>query len=390
MRLLMICDFFHEDFEYQENLLARYYQKAGYKIIIVASTFTSVFEYYANNYKRVKGSEVQSKYGYCLIRKPYAINIFNKIRKLKDLDRILGIYKPDMIYVHGTLLNLGPSIQYKIQSGEKCILIYDFHGDYSNSASNWISLYVLHGLIFRRILKRYLSAIDRFFYVTPNGGKFLKNVYKVPEGKISLLPLGADMDRIREIKMKNYRSKIRDALGIMEDDFVVFTGGRISRVKKTHMVIQAVASMENSSIHLIIIGDCEDSSYRKELMDISGNESRIHHIGWLKGDSIYHYMSACDIAVFPASQSVLWQQSIGFGMPLIVGYSHAQDPGYLNKNNNIILLRGNSLSSVGIMNKLEHLRKNSELFNSMRANAEKTAKEYLSYEKISAETLRKY
>ena len=41
--------------------------------------------------------------------------------------------------------------------------------------------------------------------------------------------------------------------------------------------------------------------------------------GWVDAVDVYRMMDACDFAVFPASQSVLWQQALAMGLPLIVG-----------------------------------------------------------------------
>jgi glycosyltransferase involved in cell wall biosynthesis len=54
-----------------------------------------------------------------------------------------------------------------------------------------------------------------------------------------------------------------------------------------------------------------------------------------------------DIAIFPASQSILWQQAISMGLPLIVGERSAaatqlQDVSYLNGEDNIIVLQAQS------------------------------------------------
>jgi hypothetical protein len=58
-------------------------------------------------------------------------------------------------------------------------------------------------------------------------------------------------------------------------------------------------------------------------------------------------MSASDLAIFPASQSVLWQQSIGMGLPLLIGKYVNLDDGrcldqrveYLNFNENVIVFK---------------------------------------------------
>lgn len=42
MKILMLCDLYIEDAEYQENLMTKYYKKLGHEIIIIASLFDFV------------------------------------------------------------------------------------------------------------------------------------------------------------------------------------------------------------------------------------------------------------------------------------------------------------------------------------------------------------
>ena len=245
----MICDFFHENQQYQENLLAKYYLKLGHDVTVIASTFTSVFDYYAN--KNDKRSEPQNYTirGYKVIRVPYSINFYNKLRKLKNLN--IYIYKelPDLIYVHGVPLNLIDPISYK-KRNPGCKLIFDYHGDFSNSANTWLSLNILHGIFYRAVMKVYFKKLGKIFYITPNGGKFLNKVYDIPYSHMSILPLGADTDYINEIKVKGTNTSIREKLGINKDDFVIFAGGKLTKEKKIELAIQSFFLIKSSEAHL--------------------------------------------------------------------------------------------------------------------------------------------
>ena len=53
MKIVMLCDFYFESLEYQENLLVRYYRKHGHEVVVIASTFDSVFDYYNEDRKSV-------------------------------------------------------------------------------------------------------------------------------------------------------------------------------------------------------------------------------------------------------------------------------------------------------------------------------------------------
>jgi 1,2-diacylglycerol 3-alpha-glucosyltransferase len=382
----MVCDFFHEDQQYQENILIKYYLKHGHDIVVIASTFTSVFKYYAGNYCKNSVGSVYSVNGYMVVREPYTINIFNRLRKLSNIKKILNEFLPDVIYVHGMPLNLIDPVAYK-KANSECRVIYDSHADYSNSATNWISLYFLHKLIYKTIFKIYDKYIDKFFYITPDGGVFIEKVYNMDRDRISLLPLGADMDYIESVKKSDTRGRIRHDLGIGVDDLIIFTGGKIKRKKKIELLINAFKLIKSTLVQLVIVGDTNNNVYKNELLALIANDSRIHFIGWVDGLEVYDYLCAADVAVFPYGQTVLWQQAIGTGLPLILGQHPGQDASYLNKNNNILLIGANELSAERICKELTSLYKNKEKLFSMKMAAKKTAIDFLSYEKIAQQTL---
>jgi 1,2-diacylglycerol 3-alpha-glucosyltransferase len=387
MKILIICDFFHENQQYQENLLAKYYLKQGHDVTIIASTFISVFDYYENNYH--KKSKIHSCHinGYKLIRLPYSINFYNKLRKLENLKKYIYNELPDLIYVHGIPLNLIDPVSYK-KRNPGCKLIFDFHGDFSNSANNWLSLNVLHGIFYRVVIKMYFKNLDKIFYITPNGGEFLNKIYGIPFSHMSILPLGADTDYINLIKTRQTNISIREELGINHNDFVIFSGGKLVREKKVELVIQSFFLIQSTAAHLIIVGDTKDEAYKSEILQLINAHPRIHYIGWVKGERVYDYMSACNVAIFPASQSVLWQQAIGVGLPLIIGQSAGQDATYLNRNNHIFIIKDNLVTAEKIYSYLKLLMEDPNLLASMKLNAIKTTRDFLSYDKISEITIR--
>ena len=382
MKILMICDFFHEDQQYQENLLVKYYLKQGHSVTLIASTFTSIFEYYSGNYQKTKITQEYHIKGYKVIRQPYSINLLNKLRKLKKLQDIISNEAPDLIYIHGVPLNLIEPLSYK-KKNPQCRLVFDSHADYSNSAQNWISLFFLHKIIYRSILRMLNKKLDKIFYITPNGGTFLNKVYGIPNNEMALLPLGADLDYIDELKKKKINSIIREKLQIKQNDFVIFAGGKLTKEKQIELVIKAFFQLKNQAVQLIIIGDTKDEIYKKEILSLINSHPRIHVIGWVYGQEVYSYMLACDVAVFPASQSVLWQQAIGCGLPLIIGKTNGQDATYLNKNDNIFILEKNHVNENKISDLLNLLIEDNKLLWSMKMAATKTANEFLSYERIS-------
>ena len=382
----MVCDFYHDDQQYQENSLVKYYLKHGHEVMVIASTFTSIFEYYSEEYCKTNPRTVENIGGYQIIREPYSINFFNRLRKLTNFEKLLDEFVPDIIFVHGIPLNLIDPVTYK-RKNPKVRLVYDSHADYKNSASNKISLNVLHKIIYRWIFQKFKKYIDDFYYITPNGGLFFEQVYNISRNKLSLLPLGADLDVIASINKSEARNRIRFNLGIGPSDFVIVTGGKITRRKKLDLLIKAFKLMQLETANLVIFGDSDDQVLKDEILALINDNSRIHFVGWVNGLQSYDYFIASDIAVFPSGQSVLWQQAIGTGLPLILGNSSREDPSYLNLYNNIILIDELEMSVQSISKELKGLYNDPKRLLSMRRGAEITSDEMLSYEKIAERSL---
>lgn len=391
----MISDAYFEGLQYQENLLNKYYKKSGHEVTILASNFKDIFDYYADNY--VKDDTTSDEYinGTRIVKLPFKFNILNKLRKLKDVPKYLEEIKPDVIYVHDIHLNIVDAANYK-KKNPNCKIIMDFHADYSNSAKNWLSLNILHKIVRNSYLKKARKYIDKIYYVVPASGLFLHEVYSIPYKDMSLLPLGVDYDLTKEIRNKLNKSELRTKLNIPQDAKVIFTGGKICLLKQTHLIIEALNLLKNSNYHLVIVGTFSENEqeYEKQIKTLASYNKNIHLAGWVSGEKVYEFMHACDIAAFPASQSVLWQQSMSMALPLIIGEeyktatgkSFCQDIDYLNLKENIYIIRKNQLSASSIVEGIKFYFE-SEKLETYKENADFVAEKMLDYNKIVQETL---
>jgi len=388
MKIVMICDFYNHTLQYQENLLVKYYKKQGHEVTVITATFDSVFDFYADKYEKNIPAYEFFDNGAKIIKLPFSVNILNRVRRFGGIKKILENEQPDLIFSHNILLNLWEAKKYK-KKYPNCKIIMDYHADYSNSAKNWVSLNILHKIIRKLFLCSVLKYIDKIYPIVPAGLLFLHEVYGIPYSRMELLPLGTDPDKSNEIISQNKGKAVREKLGIPTNAFVIFTGGKLDPLKKTDLLIKAFKNLSNSRLHLIIVGKSPENnaSYKAELEALSKNNKNIHFTGWLNSNEIYDYMNASDIAVFPASQSVMWQQTIGMGLPLIVGSHLGQDVSYLNLYNCLIILEENQITVQEIEKNIKQLVEDTVLLDKMKKAAFKTSNEYLSYDIIAKKTL---
>jgi glycosyltransferase involved in cell wall biosynthesis len=388
MKIVMLCDLYDERLAYQENLLAKYYGKYGHDVTVVASTFDDAFSYVADRYDATAPARCYADGATKVIKRPYSLNVLNKLRRLSGVAEVLEAEQPDMIFVHSIHLNLPEVARYK-RRHPSVRVIMDFHADYSNSAKNWLSLNVLHRVIRRSFFSRYRHTIDQIYTVIPAASVFLEEVYGVPRRQVRALPLGADVDVAREIAAAQAGRDIRTAREIPMEAIVIFTGGKLARTKMTHLLIEAVRSLSHPDLHLMLVGDTapEDRAYKRLLTDIAAGDPRIHFVGWVEAREVYRYMDACDLAVFPASQSVMWQQCLSMGLPLIVGEVPGQDASYMNVCGNMAILKHGDVSATAIAAKIRQFTTDREALRQLQAAALQATEQLFDYNKIVHETL---
>jgi glycosyltransferase involved in cell wall biosynthesis len=385
----MLTEVYDERMQYQDNLFAKYYGKHGHEVTVLASTIDNTFEYYAGREKYDASAPPREYWdgGAKIIKLPLSLNLLNRLKRLRGVPAVLQRERPDLIFSHDIHLNLGEAVAYR-RTHPHCRIILDYHADSSNSGRNWLSRLVLHRLTRKRVLRRYLDEIDRIYPVVPAGADFLHELYGVPRERMELLPLAPDTDLARDTRERCAGREVRRSLAIPDDATVIFTGGKLVPDKRTHLLIEAVTRIADPSLHLLVAGEALGSNAYGELMRAAANgDPRIHFAGWVPAAEVYRFMDACDFAVFPASQSVLWQQALGMGLPLVVGRVGVQDPSYMNEYGALTILSEAEISEPVIRAKICEFLSDRERLAARRAAALRTADELLNYHRLVERTL---
>jgi hypothetical protein len=92
---------------------------------------------------------------------------------------------------------------------------------------------------------------------------------------------------------------------------------------------------------------------------------------------------ASDIAVFPGTHSVLWEQSVGIGLPCIFKYYRGMDHIDIGKNC-MFLYKDDPEEIISVINKIIQNRK---LYVEMKENAITKGKKVFYYTEISKKAL---
>ena len=312
MRILHLClgSFFVDNYSYQENILTKYHARMGHDVTVITSLFTfgedgqGTFFFHSMEYDNSDGVHVIRLES----RKPRIF--FSTLRRFQGLFETVCRVEPDIIFSHNLSYADTTEIRKYIKSHPSVKLFADNHADYVNSARNWLSYHIKHAILWRHYAKVLEPYLIRCYGVTPMRCRFLKEMYHIAPNKIEFLPMGVDDNAIPENR-EEVRNMVRRELGIDKHDTVIFTGGKIDRLKNTHVLISALEIMKNNHVHLVICGTLTPSmEHLRESIDANNH---IHYLGWCDASRVMNCMVASDLACFPGTHSTLWEQAVGVG-----------------------------------------------------------------------------
>ena len=380
MRILHCClaCYYVDDYSYQENILPRVHQLQGHRVAIVASTETFIEN---SRLGYVAPESYYNKDGIPVVRLPYSRwlphFLGKKIRLYEGLEAELERFKPEIIFLHDCQFLSIRSIVHYARRNQQVAVYVDGHADFVNSAQGWVSRRLLHGLLYRYCAQIVAPVTRRFFGVLPARVNFFTQMYGISADRVGLLVMGAEDDKVNWVGKEAVRRRIRTELSLSENDFVLVTGGKIDARKNIQGLLEAVGSTESPNVRLVIFGSLDPAVAREIKALIS--HTRIRYVGWINSDRVYDYLLAADLAVFPGTHSVLWEQAVGVGLPCVFrkwsGMQHVDVGG------NCLFLETGSREEIEQL--LKNMRQEPELVERMRAVARDKGIQEFSYSAIA-------
>ena len=320
MRILHCClaAFYNEGYGYQENILPKMHKLQGHEVKIIASTETFVDKI---NLGYVSPTQYVNGDGIPVVRLPYLSYIPNVFaRKLRIYDGLkveLYVFNPDVIFLHDAqFLSINTIVDF-MRKNKRVKLFVDSHTDFGNSATNFISRHILHGIIYKSCIRKIIPYAETFYGTLPMRVDFLTQFYNVPSEKVRLLVMGADDELINEAREKHMREKLRARFNIADNTLLIVAGGKFdSRKRGIIDLMKAVIDLNlERDVRLLVFGSVMDDLKVRFNDLVDGNI--VQYAGWISGKQTYDYFEAADLIVFPGSHSVLWEQAVGQGKPCV-------------------------------------------------------------------------
>lgn len=378
---ICLCGPVTDNWSYQDNLLPKYHKKMGLDVSIITSQYIwnesgkiikDIRKMYINE-NNVKVIRISNKFN---------TNINSKFKLYSELYKKIEDENPEIIFIHGVqFLDLIQIVKYA--KNKKINIYVDNHADFSNSAKNFLSRIFLHQIIWKYNAQLIEPYVKKFYGVLPSRVDFLKNVYNIPAEKVELLVMGADDDLVKKTKknfdLKNKKSKYN----LNNSDFVIVTGGKIDKSKaQIFDLIKAVQQCGINDVELIIFGSIAEE-LKQEFFDLIKDDKNIQYVGWLNNEETYEIIELSSLVIFPGRHSVLWEQTVGMGKPIVVKYWEGTE--HIDVGGNVEFLYENSYNEIKKI--IEELYNNENKFKFMKEVAADKGMDRFSYYNISKKSI---
>lgn len=384
MKIVHLClgSFFPDNYSYQENMLPKFHKQLGYDVEVIAS-LASFDE--NGNYIYLKNScsylnEHNIKVTRLNYRKPTLLN--HKLKMYQGTYNALKKSNPDILFIHGCqFLDMIEVVKY-VKDNKNLKVYIDNHADYSNSARNILSKYILHCLFWRYTANLIEPYANKFYGVLPARVDFLQELYKIPSEKCELLVMGADDDLVLKASVPKVRELFREKYNISENDFLIVTGGKIDSFKKqTILLMQAVNEIKNKNVKLIVFGSIEEG-LKEQVFNLSDGV-KIQYIGWMNSSHSYNIFASADLVVFAGRHSVFWEQVAAQGIPMLCKYWNGTT--HIDIGGNVEFLYNDSCNEI--KDKILDLLNNKEKYDKMKNIAQSRGMKIFSYKNIAKKAI---
>lgn len=387
MKILHCClaAFYIDGFGYQENVLPRLHKRLGHEVEIVASTET-----YLNNIElgHTTSAFYFSEDGIPITRLAYQ-NIVNrslssKIRLYVGLKELLDRFQPDLIFVHDVqFLSVYTIAEYARKTG--AIVYADTHTDSINSGKTFISRWFLHRLFYRHCAKVLDRVVDRYYATLPLRSEFLQKNYGISAKKIVLLPFGVDDTAIDFSSRVDVRREVRRELGANESDIIFITGGKVDMRKNIHLLLhQFVSAVDDGKLSrsIFVIFGTIAPDVEALVKPFIGHHC-VRFLGWLSPNEIHKYLWGADVAVFPGTHSVLWEETVGLGVPAIFRRWHGIE--HVDLGGNCILVDGPGIGTT--IKRMIEIEKDPKMLYELQDSAQTLGPKAFRYSLIAEKSL---
>lgn len=236
----------------------------------------------------------------------------------------------------------------------------------------------VHFIPKEEVVKGYGHMIGVSEFVTK---EYLK-ACKIPV-RAHVLKNAIDVERFSKNVSEEQKRSLRKKLGLSEKDFVILFVGRIMQIKGVLELMQAVTSLEDKHIKLLIMGNANSgkwaySSYERRVKNLSEqNKDRIIFTGYVDNSEVYQYAAVADVQCVPTlveeAAGLVLLEAMTEGIPLIVAKSGGVTE-YVDDSTALMIEQENIVDNL--KNAICYMKEHLEVRKQMSKNAKIQSKRY--------------
>ena len=201
--------------------------------------------------------------------------------------------------------------------------------------------------------------------------------------KPHVLKNAIDIKKFNKPVSEDEKNKIRNRLGLSEDDFVILFVGRIMEIKGVMELMKAVTELNDEHIKLMIMGSANSgkwaySSYEKKVKKYADiHKKQIIFTGYVDNSEVYQYASVADIQCVPTlveeAAGLVLMEAMAEGLPSIVTRSGGVTE-YIDESTSLIIDRKNIVEQL--KESILYMKDHPEIRKQMSENAKKRSIQY--------------
>ncbi len=293
------------------EVLKKGLESLSHQVLIVTSSPHIKDAFYKDGIIRCPAKKVNNKYGF-------------ECKNYRDpkLVAFISAFKPDVVHIH-TDTKIG---YLGLMVADKCnrpvvFTIHDFFMDRVAADSSQMLWNIR--IFFEK--RHFCDMLDSSDVVTSSCSRAALFVQKADrQRKVMLIRSNTDTEKF------DYRSatkatitKMRQKLGIPENDTVAVFAGKLTVEKNLEFVLTAFAKHIELSdhIHLLLVGDGTETDYLKRLSRTLKIQDMVTFAGAVANNIMPEIYSACDIYVCSSEDGLMsmsFMEAMACGLPVLV------------------------------------------------------------------------
>lgn len=316
MTIVHVVAYYNPVWKYQENYLAEEQARLGHKVHIVGSNLNFPYTDYHSTAEKDLGPRKKETGDffngqYHIHYLPVVFEISGRVLMRGLINKVMSL-KPDLVICHG--ISQPATLQLISHPGLTCRKIVDEHILLSDLRHSRIKRFFLgiYGSIFSG---KILSGYSKIVGIADGTREILEKLFKIPADRISMIPLGTDVDFYRPNPTAG--KAFREKNGIGAEAIVVGYAGKIEHKKRIELLVDALNEKDIPPVHLLIAGNMEEN-YAGFIKDkINSSHIPVTLLPSQPREVLPQLYNACDLLVWPAHQSISMMDASACGKPFI-------------------------------------------------------------------------